>query len=125
MPKGESLFHEFPDYRVDLDSSDDRMVVRRGGTIVADSHRAVVVRETKHDPVVYFPRGDVRFELFERTDHHTVCPFKGEASYWSVRVDDELLENSAWSYEDPFEEVAGLKDYVAFYPDRFELETAS
>jgi uncharacterized protein (DUF427 family) len=82
----------------------------------------LTVCETKHEPVVYFPREDVRFEALERTDHKSFCPFKGEASYWTLRVADRAEENAVWSYEDPFDEVAGLEDYVAFYADRVEWE---
>ena len=120
MPKGESLYHRFPDYRVELEPSRERLRVTFRDTPVADSERALVVRETKHAPVVYFPREDVRFELLERTAHQTFCPFKGEASYWTLRVGERCEENAVWSYEDPFDEVAGLKDYVAFYPERVE-----
>jgi uncharacterized protein (DUF427 family) len=122
MPKGESLFHKYPDHRVDLEPSDQRIRVRAGGEIVADSARTLTVRESRRDPVSYFPRDDVRLDRLESTDHETFCPFKGEASYWSVKSGDAALENSVWSYEDPFPEVAGLKDYVAFYADRFEFE---
>ena len=62
-------------------------------------------------------------ERLERTEHSSVCPFKGEASYWSIRVGGESSENAVWSYEDPFDEVGGLADYLSFYPDRTELET--
>ena len=122
MPKSESLYHAHPDYRIDLDPNPSRVRVRFDGEFVADSERTLIVRETKHAPVVYFPREDVRFELLTRTEHETLCPFKGEASYWTLRVGDHVEENVAWSYEDPFEEVAGLKDYVAFYPDRVEWD---
>ena len=77
--------------------------------------------ETRHQPVLYLPLDDVRTEYLLRTDHQTFCPFKGEASYWSIRVADRVEENAVWTYEDPFDEVAGLKGYVAFYPDRPEL----
>ena len=120
MPKGESLYHKYPDYRVDLDPSRERVRVRYNGEVIADSAKTLIVRETKHDPVVYFPREDVRLEAMQRTDHETFCPFKGEASYWSLRVGDRVEENAVWTYEDPFDEVAGLKDYVSFYPDRVE-----
>jgi uncharacterized protein (DUF427 family) len=122
MKRRESLYHRVPDYRVDLEPSAARIRVHIGDTTLADSTRTLTVRETKHDPVVYFPREDVRFELLERTSHETFCPFKGEASYWSIRAGDRLEENSVWSYEDPFDQVAGLKDYVAFYPERVEWE---
>ncbi len=122
MPKGESLYHKFPDYRVDLEPSERRVVVRFNGEVVVDTESALVVRETKHDPVLYFPRQDVRMQLLERTDHETFCPFKGEASYWTLSAGGRREENAVWSYEDPFDQVAGLKDYVAFYPDRVELD---
>ena len=122
MAKRESLYHKFPDYRVDLDPSTTRVRVTFGGEVVADSDRTLVVRETKHEPVVYFPREDVRFDLLEPTSHTTFCPFKGEASYWTLRVGDRVEENVIWSYDDPFDEVAGLKDYVSFYPDRVDWD---
>ena len=122
MPKGESLYHEFPDYRVDLEPSGRRVVVRFDGEVVVDTESALVVRETKHDPVLYYPRQDVRMRLLERTDHETFCPFKGEASYWTLSASGRRDENAVWSYEDPFDQVAGLKDYVAFYPDRVQVE---
>ena len=122
MPRGESLYHKYPDYEVRLEPSSERTRVSVAGTVVADSERTLVVRETRHDPVVYFPREDVRFEHLERTDHETFCPFKGDASYWTLRAGDAVSENSAWSYEDPFEQVEGLRDHVAFYADRVELE---
>ena len=84
-----------------------------------------MVRETKHTPVVYFPRDDVRFDLLEATSHVTFCPFKGEASYWTLRVGDRVEENVVWSYADPFDEVAGIKDYVSFYADRVDWEPRS
>jgi uncharacterized protein (DUF427 family) len=122
MPRGESLYHRYPDYRVDLEPSSRRIRITLEGEVIADSTRTLIVRETRHDPVVYFPRDDVRFELLESTDHGTFCPFKGEASYWTLRIGDRVEENVAWSYQDPFAEVADLADYVAFYADRVDWE---
>lgn len=122
MPQRESLYHRFPDYRVALEPSARRVRVRVDGEVVADSESTAIVHETKHDPVVYFPRCDVRFDRLEKTDHETFCPFKGEASYWTIRVGDRTLQNAVWGYEDPFPQVAALADYVAFYPDRVEWE---
>ncbi len=122
MPKRESLYHRFPDYRVDLEPSSRRVRVSLDGQVVAESERTLTVRETKHDPVVYFPRDDVRFDLLARTDHETFCPFKGVASYWTLRVGDRVEENAVWGYDDPFDEVAGLESYVSFYPDRVDWE---
>ncbi len=117
-----SLYDQHPDYRVDLEPGPTRMRASLAGVTLAESDRCLVVRETRHAPVVYFPREDVRLEHFERTDHDTFCPFKGEASYWSLRAGDRFEPNAAWSYEDPFEQVAGLKGYVAFYSDRVVLD---
>ena len=122
MAKRESLYHKYPDYRVDLEPHSTRVQVRLGEETIADSERALRVLETRHDPVIYLPREDVRMELLERTDHETFCPFKGEASYWTVRAAGRVEENAVWSYEAPFDQVAGLKDYVAFYTDRLSLE---
>lgn len=124
MAERESLYHRHPGYRVDLEPCPERIRVRFHGETIADSTRTLTVRETKHEPVVYFPREDVRMDLLQRTDHGTFCPFKGEASYWTLRVGDHAEENVVWSYEHPFEEVAGLKDYLSFYPDRVEWSRA-
>ena len=95
--------------------------MRLGDQEIADSRRTLLVKETKHPPVVYFPREDVRMDLLDRTTHETFCPFKGHAAYWTIRVGDQLDENAVWTYEDPFKEVEGLKDYVSFYVGRGEL----
>ncbi len=125
MAKRESLYHKVPDYRVDLDPSSVRVRVSFAGEVIAESERTLMVRETKHTPVVYFPRDDVRFDLLEATSHVTFCPFKGEASYWTLRVGDRAEANVVWSYADPFDEVAGIKDYVSFYADRVDWDPRS
>ncbi len=125
MPKRESLYHTYPDYRVDVEPNSNRASIRLNGEVIAASSRTLIARETKHDPVVYFPREDVRLEVLARTEHQTFCPFKGEACYWTIRVGNRVEENAAWSYEDPFDEVAGLKGYVAFDRTRVEWEGGS
>jgi uncharacterized protein (DUF427 family) len=123
MPRRESLYAKYPDYRVDIESSSARARATLGGETIAESERSLIVRETNLDPVVYFPREDVRMELLERTDRETFCPFKGEASYWTIRVGGQAEENVVWTYEDPFDQVAALKDYVSFSTDRVDLST--
>ncbi len=122
MARRESLYHRYPDYRVNLEANPEHIRVKLAGEVLADSRRTLIVRETKHEPVVYFPREDVRFERLERTDHESFCPFKGEACYWTIRVAGRVEENAVWSYETPFDEVSGLAGCVAFYPDRVEWE---
>jgi uncharacterized protein (DUF427 family) len=122
MPRGQSLYHRHPDYRVELEPSRARVRVRFAGHVIADSDRTLVVRETRHDPVVYFPRQDLDQRFLVATDHGTFCPFKGEAAYWTLRVGDETAENAVWGYDDPFPEVAGLAGHRAFHADRVEWE---
>ncbi len=125
MARRESLYHRFPDYRVDLEANSEHVRVTFAGEVLADSRRTLIVRETKHDPVVYVPKEDVRFERLEATDHESFCPFKGEARYWTIRVADRVEENAVWGYEAPFDQVSGLAGYVAFYPDRVDWEVSS
>ncbi|MCP4006125.1 MAG: DUF427 domain-containing protein [bacterium] len=121
MPSGESLYHKYPDYKLEFEVPSQRVQVRVAGRVIAESSRALRVLETRHEPVLYFPREDVRMELLERTDHETFCPFKGDACYYSLRLADQSEENLVWTYEDPFDQAADLKDYLSFYADRVEF----
>ena len=104
-----------PDYRVDFEVSPRLVRVVFAGEEIARTTAALVVRETAHTPVYYFPQTDVRMDLMTRTDHSTHCPFKGDAAYWTLQVGDRVAENVVWSYPGPYDEVTGMKDYVAFY----------
>jgi uncharacterized protein (DUF427 family)/putative intracellular protease/amidase len=90
------------------------------GEVVAQSRDALLLREANLPPVVYLPMEDVRMDLLHRTDHRTRCPFKGEASYWSIRVGDQGSDDIAWAYEDPLPERADLAGRIAFYADRLD-----
>ena len=79
------------------------------------------MRESNYGPGPYFPRKDVDLALLERTDHATYCPHKGEATYYSIPLGGERSINAVWTYEAPYEWVAEIKDYVAFYPDRVDV----
>ncbi|MGI9598316.1 MAG: DUF427 domain-containing protein [Acidimicrobiales bacterium] len=81
------------------------------GTVIAESDDTVVV-EGNH----YFPPSSVQWEHFSETDRTTVCGWKGTASYYSVTVGGETLDNVAWTYRDPKDAASEIKDYVAFYP---------
>ena len=116
----ESGFKTNPDYKVLLEPSPRRVRVVFNGETVADSTNAHLLFETRHLPVYYFPRADVRTDLMAPTDHHSFCPYKGTASYWTIRVGDRLSENAVWSYPEPYDEVAALGDFVAFYWDRVD-----
>jgi uncharacterized protein (DUF427 family) len=85
------------------------------GETVVDSTRVKLLHEHGHLPIYYFPREDVRLDLLEPTDHHTRCPYKGEASYWTVRASERVAENAVWGYPEPLDDAPPLAGYVAFY----------
>jgi acyl-CoA thioesterase II len=91
------------------------------GVVVAESSGCLVVAETGHVDRLYFPAGDVVWEHLTASDRRTICPFKGRASYWSVTVGDESLDDVAWSYPDPFDEVGAIAGCVAFFADRLAV----
>ena len=115
----ESAWPRYPDYRIDLVPA-GRGRVWFGDLLLAGSDRCVRLRETKHVERLYFPEEDIRWDLFESTDLHTVCPFKGQARYWSLRSGD--LDNVVWAYPTPFDEVAGIAGLVCFYHERVRVE---
>lgn len=102
----------------------ERIVVSAAGQTIADISAALDLSEAGYPPVQYIPRSDVDLSALERTDHTTHCPYKGDASYYSIRIGDELRENAVWTYEAPHAAVAEIKDHLAFYPGTVEL-TAS
>lgn len=108
--------------RIAIEPSPVPLRARYEGRDVAESRRALVLRERGHDPVPYFPREDVAMGFLEPSPRRTHCPFKGDASYYSLDVEGSRSENAAWSYEDPFEEVEAIRGHVAFHDDRVEIE---
>lgn len=110
-------FTEHPEHRIEIETDGRRVRALFAGKVVADGARALVLHESGYEPVTYFPRDDVRMDLMSRSDHGTVCPFKGRASYWTLAAGGRTAENAAWSYEAPYDEVLRIKDHVAFYRD--------
>ena len=103
------------EYTVVIEPSPRRVRVTFNGQTVADSIAMRIMHETRHLPVYYFPKGDVRMDLLEKSDHSSHCPHKGDASYMSVRVGDRIAENAMWYYQNPISSVPDLKGLVAFY----------
>ena len=108
-------------YRFTFDAEAKQVSALYQGITLADSNKVMLLRETRIAPVCYFPREDVRLDLFERSDFITYCPFKGNAAHYSLRVGEIVAENILWSYEDPFKDAANIKDYVAFYADQVDI----
>ena len=90
------------------------------GETIADSRRALLLQESGLQPTYYFPPDDVRTDLLEGTDKHTHCPKKGDASYYSIRIGDRVVENAAWYYPAPLDGAPPLRDLIAFYWDRID-----
>jgi uncharacterized protein (DUF427 family) len=109
-----------PEYKITFERSPRRVRTQFNGETIADSSAAHLLFETRHLPIYYFPRADVRMDLLSASEHHTYCPYKGTASYWSIAVGGRSSENAVWGYPEPFAEVAAIKDYVAFYWDRVD-----
>ena len=109
-----------PDHPIVIEPAGQRISVTVAGVVVAESERALTLREAGYAPVHYFPPEDVHFGRLEPTDHTTWCPYKGEADYHSVPAGGEGSANAAWRYRQPFPAVAAIAGHIAFFPDRVD-----
>jgi len=109
-----------PDHPITIEPNPGRVVVTVGGKVVANSQRALTLREASYRPVQYIPLADVDESLLARSDRVSYCPFKGDATYFSVPAGGERSQNAVWIYREPYGAVAEIKDHVAFYPDRVD-----
>ncbi|MGA1803865.1 DUF427 domain-containing protein [Rhizobium sp. HT1-10] len=114
-----------PDHPISIGKSTSHVVVTVGGKTVADSRNAVLLRESSYPPVLYIPRADVDMTLLQRTDHSSYCPYKGDCSYYSIPSGGERSINAIWTYETPYDAVAGIAEYMAFYPNRVDAITVT
>ncbi|MGY4395806.1 uncharacterized protein (DUF427 family) [Sphingomonas sp. UYAg733] len=109
-----------PDHPITIKADPSRVRVIVAGKTIADTRNALTLQEASYPPVHYIPRADLDMALVERTSHSSYCPYKGEASYFSIPAGGERSINAIWSYEAPYDAVAQIKDHVAFYPDRVD-----
>ena len=108
------------DHAIAIVPSRNSVVVTVAGRVIADTARALVLREASHTPVFYIPRRDVDMALLLRSDHVTYCPYKGDCAYYSIPIGGHRSVNAAWTYEAPYTAVAAIRDHLAFYPDRVD-----
>jgi uncharacterized protein (DUF427 family) len=109
-----------PNHPITVEPNPARVVVSVAGKVLADSERALTLREADYPPVQYIPLDDVDRSLLADSDNASYCPFKGDASYYSVPLGGERSVNAVWVYRNPHDAVAEIKDHVAFYPDRID-----
>jgi uncharacterized protein (DUF427 family) len=110
-----------PDHPITVTPNPRHIVVTLNGTTIADTRDALTLHESTYPAVQYISRADVDMTLLARTDHKTYCPYKGDCSYYSIPAGGEATVNAVWTYETPYDAVAEIKDYLAFYPDRVEI----
>src|ERR1700737_1746073 len=109
-----------PGHPISIEPNRSRVVVKAGGKVIADTSDALTLREASYPPVQDIPRRDVDMAALTRSEHTTYCPYKGDASYYSIPAGGDRSKNAVWTYETPFAAMAQIKDYVAFYPDRVD-----
>jgi uncharacterized protein (DUF427 family) len=109
-----------PDHPITITPSTKRVRVTFGGQVIADTTKALSLKEASYPAVLYIPRADAKMDLLKKTDHATHCPYTGDASYFSIQADGKAAENAVWSYEQPFPAMAEIKDHLAFYPNRVD-----
>jgi uncharacterized protein (DUF427 family) len=109
-----------PDHPITIERNPNRVVVTVAGNVIADTTKALVLREARYGAVQYIPREDVNMALLKRSQTQSYCPYKGDASYFGIPVGGERSIDAIWTYETPYEAVAPIKEYLAFYPNRVD-----
>jgi uncharacterized protein (DUF427 family) len=104
--------------RIEPSSRHIRVIVN--DEVIAETRRAMRVLETSHPPVYYIPPEDIRLELLTPNSRETICEFKGAASYWTLKLGQRIVENVAWSYQNPLPGYEGIRGFLAFYPGRVD-----
>lgn len=115
-------FQRNPDKVITIEPYAGTVIVRAGDTVIASSANAKVLTEAPYPAAFYIPFTDIDFGRLESTDHSTHCPYKGDASYWSVLPAGETGQNAMWAYKQPFDEMAEIRDHGAFYASKVTIE---
>lgn len=118
--QGKTVKFPGPDHPIDITPLDGHVVVTAGGRVIADSRRVLTLKEATYPAVHYIPREDADMSLLSRTTHATYCPYKGDASYYSIPAAGERGNNAVWTYEVPYDAVSAIAGHLAFYPDRVD-----
>ena len=117
-----TAYDRHPEHTVEIGAEPHAVKVTWQGHVVAETRAARLLREARYPAAYYVPISDVEASFLSKTDHSTHCPFKGDASYYTLVSDRTRDENAVWVYEDPFDQVEAIRDHVSFYPDRVTIE---
>jgi uncharacterized protein (DUF427 family) len=109
-----------PDHPITISPAEGTVRVTVAGRIVAESTRALRLEEKGYPPVYYLPRSDADMSLLVRTTHCSYCPYKGDAAYYSIPIGGPKSENAVWTYEEPYEAITNIREYLAFYLTRVD-----
>jgi uncharacterized protein (DUF427 family) len=109
-----------PDHPITIAANGKRVRIMFAGQVIADTAHALTLKEAGYKPVFYIPREDIEMNRLRTTDHRTHCPYKGDASYFTIEAGGRIAENAVWSYEQPFPAMAEIRNYLAFYPNRVD-----
>ncbi len=115
-------YDKYPEHRIEIDEARACVRVTVRGVLIAETTRGLTLREGRYPAVVYVPREDVQMDKLRASDQSTHCPFKGDASYFDFIDGDEPVQEVAWSYEAPFDQMTAIRDHLAFYPDRADIQ---
>ena len=110
-----------PDHPITVTPTPGHVSVKVDGRVIAETDQALTLQESTYPAVQYVPLADVDPSVLRKTDTQTYCPYKGDASYYSIVTDDAELTDAIWTYEQPYESVADIAGHVAFYPNQVEL----
>jgi uncharacterized protein (DUF427 family) len=110
-----------PDHPITVTRAATAVTVSFAGRQIAKTDDALVLQESTYPPVYYLPLDSVDPAALEASDHTSYCPYKGDASYYSLRDGDAASQDAVWSYVAPYESVSEIAGHVAFYPDRVEI----
>lgn len=107
---------------ISISKAEGTWVVRAGGAVLGESQNALALKEGPYDPVIYFPRDDIAMAFLDTSEKSTRCPHKGDASYFSIQTKSQVLKDTVWSYETPYDAVAEIKGHLAFDRDNVTVE---
>jgi uncharacterized protein (DUF427 family) len=110
-----------PDHPITIEPAAKRWRARFAGHVIADSADALILREANYPARIYFPREDVAMAYMSRTERSTHCPYKGDASYYTLLMDGRFADNAVWSYEAPYPAMEAIAGRLSFYPNQIEI----